>query len=245
MIKIAFCDDELAALKQLETLLEEYSVASGQEFAHLCYHSPVELMADIEKGTHFDILMMDILMPGENGISAAREIREHDTNVKIIFLTSSSEFAVESYAVDAWYYQLKPIRKEDFFRLMDSAIAACGREQQHSIILRSRGGIVRLELAQLVYCEVLGRTLMFHLKDGTTLESIGRLDELSSQLEPYPSFLRPHRCYLINMEYVSAITARAITLQGGAEVPVPHGKYSEVKKRYLSYVFDQKQVFQL
>ena len=128
MLKIAFCDDETAEIAQLEELLEEYAAARGQEFVHTSYQSSVELMADIEKGERFDIMLLDILMPGENGMTAAREVREHDTNVKIIFLTASPEFAVESYAVDAWYYQLKPIRQEDFFRLMDSACAACSKE---------------------------------------------------------------------------------------------------------------------
>ena len=69
-------------------------------------------------------------MPGENGIEAAREIRQYDSNVKIIFLTSSAEFAVQSYTVGAYFYQLKPIWPESFFRLMDSVIAACSREQR-------------------------------------------------------------------------------------------------------------------
>ena len=103
MLKIAFCDDETAEIAQLEELLEEYAAARGQEFVHTSYQSSVELMADIEKGERFDIMLLDILMPGENGMTAAREVREHDTNVKIIFLTASPEFAVESYAVDAWY----------------------------------------------------------------------------------------------------------------------------------------------
>ena len=150
MLKIAFCDDENQETRRLEALLEEYAADRGQDFAHTSYQSPVELMAEVEKGTRFDIILLDVLMPGENGMAAAREIREYDSNVKIIFLTSSSEFAVESYAVDAWYYQLKPIRREDFFRLMDSACAACTREQKHSLILRSKSGIVRLELEELV-----------------------------------------------------------------------------------------------
>lgn len=178
MLKIAFCDDETQETRRLEALLEEYAADRGQDFAHTSYQSPVELMAEVEKGTRFDIILLDVLMPGENGMAAAREIREYDSNVKIIFLTSSTEFAVESYAVDAWYYQLKPIRREDFFRLMDSACAACTREQRHSLILRSKSGIVRLELEELVYCEVMGRTLTFHLNNGVVLESMGRLDDL-------------------------------------------------------------------
>lgn len=243
MLKIAFCDDEAAELKRLESLLGEYTAECGPEFIHTTYQSPVELMADIEKGRRFDILLMDVLMPGENGLAAAREIREYDTNVKIIFLTSSSEFAVESYTVDAWYYQLKPIQKEVFFHLLDSACAACSKEQQHSLILRSKNGIVRMELDELVYCEVMGRTLIFHLRDGEALESVGRLDELSSQLETCPNFLRVHRSFLINMECISNISARSVTMQDGTEIPIPHGKYSELKSRYLSYILDRKQVF--
>lgn len=215
MLKIAFCDDETQETRRLEALLEEYAADRGQDFAHTSYQSPVELMAEVEKGTRFDIILLDVLMPGENGMAAAREIREYDSNVKIIFLTSSTEFAVESYAVDAWYYQLKPIRREDFFRL---------------------------ELEELVYCEVMGRTLTFHLNNGVVLESMGRLDDLCDQLVEYPNFLRPHRSFLINMEYIANIAARSITMQDGAVVPLPHGKYSETKERYLSYIFDRKQV---
>lgn len=70
--------------------------------------------------------------------------------------------------------------------------------------------------------------------------SLRRLDDLCDQLVPYPNFLRPHRSFLINMEYIANIAARSITMQDGAEVPVPHGKYSELKNRYLSYIFDRK-----
>ena len=117
--------------------------------------------------------------------------------------------------------------------------AACTREQKHSLILRSKSGIVRLELEELVYCEVMGRTLTFHLNNGVVLESMGRLDDLCDQLVEYPNFLRPHRSFLINMEYIANIAARSITMQDGAVVPLPHGKYSETKDRYLSYILTE------
>lgn len=81
------------------------------------YTKPMELLADIEAGVRFDVLFLDVLMPGINGINAAREIRRYDTAVQIIFVTSSSEFAVQSYVVGAYYYQLKPIWKNSFSAL--------------------------------------------------------------------------------------------------------------------------------
>ena len=78
------------------------------------------------------------------------------------FLTSSAEFAVESYVVGAYFYQLKPIWEDSFFRLTDSVIAECRRADQRSLILRCKTGISRIDLDQLLYCEVLGRTAGCH-----------------------------------------------------------------------------------
>ena len=163
-----------------------------------------------KKGTRYDILFLDVIMPAENGITAAKEIRQYDNVVKIIFLTSSAEFAVESYVVGAYFYQLKPIWEDSFFRLTDSVIAECRRADQRSLILRCKTGISRIDLDQLLYCEVLGRTLLFHLVDGTVLESTGSMDELARQLTPHESFLRTHRSFLVNMEYIQNISTRSL-----------------------------------
>ena len=236
MIKIAFCDDELSVLDELRILLDRYRVERNQEIEYTAFQSPLSLLAEIEKGTRYDILFLDVLMPGETGIDAAAEIRSHDRNVKIIFLTSSAEYAVQSYTVGAYFYQLKPIWEESFFRLMDSAIAACEKEQGDSLILRCKSGITRIELRQLEYCEVIHRTLFFHLTSGKVLESTGSLDELSKQLEPYGCFLRPHRSYLINLDYIQSLTYQSITMSCLTEIPLPRGKYHEVKDAYLEHM---------
>ena len=127
MIQIAFCDDDQTVLDQLSALLEKYRAQRCVQIQCTAFHSPLDLLAEIEKGTRYDILFLDVIMPAENGITAAKEIRRYDNVVKIIFLTSSAEFAVESYVVGAYFYQLKPIWEDSFFRLMDSVIAECRR----------------------------------------------------------------------------------------------------------------------
>ena len=141
MIQIAFCDDDQTVLDQLSALLEKYRAQRCVQIQCTAFRSPLDLLAEIEKG-----------------ITAAKEIRQYDNVVKIIFLTSSAEFAVESYVVGAYFYQLKPIWEDSFFRLTDSVIAECRRADQRSLILRCKTGISRIDLDQLLYCEVLGRT---------------------------------------------------------------------------------------
>ena len=208
MIKIAFCDDDMEVLHQMNELLDRYRVERNEDITYAAFQSPFELLTEIEKGIRPDILFLDVVMPGQNGMDVAKEIRQYDTNMKIIFLTSSPEFAVESYTVGAYFYQLKPIWEESFFRLMDV---------------------------------VLGRKLLFHLENGAVLESAGSLDDLAGQLMQYSNFFRPHRSFLVNMEYIQNISSRSIKMVNDAEIPIPHGKCSEIKNTYMEYAFNGEQ----
>ena len=208
MIKIAFCDDDMEVLHQMNELLDRYRVERNEDITYAAFQSPFELLTEIEKGIRPDILFLDVVMPGQNGMDVAKEIRQYDTNMKIIFLTSSPEFAVESYSVGAYFYQLKPIWEESFFRLMDA---------------------------------VLGRKLLVHLENGVVLESAGSLDDLAGQLMQYSNFFRPHRSFLVNMEYIQNISSRSIKMVNDAEIPIPHGKCSEIKNTYMEYAFNGEQ----
>ena len=233
MIKIAFCDDDMEVLHQMNELIDRYRVERNEDITYAAFQSPFELLTEIEKGIRPDILFLDVVMPGQNGMDVAKEIRQYDTNMKIIFLTSSPEFAVESYSVGAYFYQLKPIWEESFFRLMDAVLAECEKKKKNSLILRSKDGITRIDLQQLEYCEVLGRKLLFHLENGAVLESAGSLDDLAGQLMQYSNFFRPHRSFLVNMEYIQNISSRSIKMVNDAEIPIPHGKCSEIKNTYM------------
>ena len=241
MIKIAFCDDEMEVLHQMNELLDRYRVERNEDITYAAFQSPFELLTEIEKGIRPDILFLDVVMPGQNGMDVAKEIRQYDTNMKIIFLTSSPEFAVESYSVGAYFYQLKPIWEESFFRLMDAVLAECEKKKKNSLILRSKDGITRIDLQQLEYCEVLGRKLLFHLENGAVLEGAGSLDDLVGQLMQYSNFFRPHRSFLVNMEYIQNISSRSIKMVNDAEIPIPHGKCSEIKNTYMEYAFNGEQ----
>ena len=241
MIKIAFCDDDMEVLHQMNELLDRYRVERNEDITYAAFQSPFELLTEIEKGIRPDILFLDVVMPGQNGMDVAKEIRQYDTNMKLIFLTSSPEVAVESYSVGAYFYQLKPIWEESFFRLMDAVLVECEKKKKNSLILRSKDGITRIDLQQLEYCEVLGRKLLFHLENGAVLESAGSLDDLAGQLMQYSNFFRPHRSFLVNMEYIQNISSRSIKMVNDAEIPIPHGKCSEIKNTYMEYAFNGEQ----
>ena len=242
MIKVALCDDDIFTLNEIQEFLDRYCRERDREIEHTTFCSPLELLAEIERGVRFDILFLDILMPGYNGIETAAEIRSYDSTIKIIFLTSSAEFAVQSYMVGAYFYQLKPLRWEDFSRVMDSALEKCAHEQESSLILQCKGLITRIGLGQLEFCEVIHRTLLFHLRSGKVLESTGSLNELGRKLSPYENFLRIHRSYIVNLDYVQSISFRAVTMACLKEIPIPKGKYNEIKGAFLAHAFRKGQM---
>ena len=233
MIKIAFCDDDLSVLRELGALMDKYRVERNQDIIYASFNSPLELLTEVERGTRLDIIFLDVLMPAQNGISTAREIRQYDTSVKIIYLTSSAEYAVDSYSVGAYFYQLKPIWQESFYRLMDSVLSECHKDKENSLILRSRTGITRLDLDRLQYCEVMGRTLLFHRKDGEVLDSIGRLDDLCEQLKDYEQFVRCHRSYLINMEHVDHYEYDNVVMKDKTRLSISKANRKKVRERLL------------
>ena len=180
MLRIAFCDDETEILEELESLTEQYCADRGCRMEYQAFHSPLELLAAMEKGTYFDAVFLDVLMPGENGISTARELRQTDQNIKIVFLTTSSEYAVDSYSVGAYFYQMKPLKKEIYSGLLDSLRAVCEKEQKKSLVVRTRNGITQISFDDLQYCEVRGRNLLYYLGNGTVLEGNGRMERLEA-----------------------------------------------------------------
>lgn len=129
--------------------------------------------------------------------------------------------------------------------MMDSVISECEKAHKNDFVLPCKGGVTKINVEKLVYCEVMGRTLLFHMENGEVLESTGSMDELCGKFALYKNFLRPHRSFLVNMEYIQTISYKVITMDNLAKIPIPHGKCSEIKNSYLEYVFHRKPVFNL
>ncbi len=237
MIKVAVCDDETSAMKELSALLDQYCAERDIELKIEDFQASADLLDVVERGSRFDVLLMDILMHGINGIDAAAEIRRFDSCVKIIFLTSSPEFAVQSYTVNAFYYLLKPIISDSLFPVLDSVFETCGQEQTERLILNCKYGIVPVETKRIEFCEVFHRTLFIHMISGRVLEYIGSLDNFERLLIGRGCFFRIHRSFLINLNYVRSISRKALIMSCMTEIPIPRGKYNEIKNAFLENAF--------
>ena len=238
MLKIAVCDDSRELLEKVEKDLHEYeSVRSTPVTVHT-YTNAVDLLDGLKK-TDYDILILDIIMPGFTGMQAAHEIRKFNEEIKIIFLTSSKEFAIESYSVGAYYYLLKPVLKEKLFSVLDKVVSEITSKQE-SCVIYTHMGIVNIPFAKIECLEVYNKHLVFHLSDGSTKETRGALTDYENVFLQRKEFLKIHRSYILNMDYIHSIEAGEIATYSGKRFPVSRLLAKDIKEHYMNYMFTKE-----
>ncbi len=237
-LRIAICDDQVEEREKIVSLLQDYSLTKGKPFIYNVVENGFVLLDSIEKGQVYDLIILDIIMPGMTGIETAREIRKYDTDVKIVFLTSSAEFAVDSYAVGAYYYLLKPVNRNIFFDIMEKAFRNRDEQNEAGIIVNDGGTVKRILLEELVYCEITQRTVSFHLYDGTIIHSKGTLSGLEQDILRHIYFIKPHRSYLVNLRHVSEIKINEILTDTGKKIPLARGRHGEICQAFISNAFE-------
>ena len=240
MLKIAICDDDLQELSLISGLLNLYKTEKNVAFIYDVFTNAIELLEAMKRQV-YDILLLDVLMPGMNGLMAAHEIRSFDPAVKIIFLTSSPEYAVESYAVNAYYYMLKPGTSAELFPILERIFLEFARTEE-TLSIMQHSSFVRISLAKLEFVEVQGKKLMFHFNDASVREIRGSLSDFEDKLLCKDNFLKVHRSFIVNMEYIQSLSARELITYSGQIVPISRLLHEEVKETYMQFLFLEKGV---
>lgn len=124
MINIAVCDDRREQLELVHIAVERYFQTKTSRAVEISdFNDPAVFLASLEKNGSCDIAILDICMPGIAGTEVGRMIRRRYDNTEIIFVTTSDEFAVDAFALNAAHYIIKPFTQEQFNPAMDRAMA--------------------------------------------------------------------------------------------------------------------------
>ena len=234
-MKIAICEDDTTQQNILTAALDSYRTPAGEHVQYDVYHNGLDLLASIN--THpYNVLLLDILMPGFTGMDAAREIRKSNEKIPIIFLTTSQEFAVESYRVHAFDYLMKPMDQNALFETLDRAFAMTESTLEKSILVQTAKAVYVLSLSQIEFVEINNRTLSFHLIDGTVKSISGRLSDYEEALLKHPEFLKIHRSYIINMDLMKSLNQKSFITLTGNEIPISRNLLPAIQKRYIEHL---------
>lgn len=233
-MRIAICDDKPRELDCVSDLLNVYRQNFNVNLIYNTYSEGVSLIADLGKEC-FDLLLLDILMPLVNGMDIAREVRQFDKDIKIVFLTVSPEFALDSYSVNAYAYLLKPVTEDTLFPILDRLFLSA-QNNEDSLALKLQNGIVNILFSKLSYVEVTNKKLHFHLSDRTVKSLSAPLSDFEKTLLSRPEFIRVHRAFIVNMGHVQELHSSEILTYLGEKVPVSRRLYSQARNAYLKFL---------
>ena len=242
MLQIAICDDEIKELERTCGMLERYREQKPElDIALRKFASSYDLLEAIDARGRFDIYLLDILMPNVNGIEAGAAIRQKDGAAVLIYLTSSPDYALASYQVEAQGYLLKPFSEQELFQCLNKTVERLDAEDAKRLRIHTEHGIEAIPFCRLAYLETYNRRLYCHLSDGTTVESLtlrARFEEIIRPLCGDGRFVQTAAAFLVNMQHVRSVAAKGFVMATGAEVPVSRA-FAGARKTYLSYLLER------
>lgn len=238
-LKIALCDDEIRQLQQVEALLEEYhSARPGGEWAVSSFSSGMSLLEHLQARGAFDVYLLDVIMPGIDGIELGVSIRELDQGGHIVYLTSSPDFAVDSYRARASDYLLKPVEEERLFQALDEIARRLDRERRDFVTVKTRDGFLRLPLGSIVCGELVRRCVHYHLSDGSMIEGISLRGSFQDAVKPLLEDSRFVLCaasFFANLSFVERIGSDGLQLADGRTLPLSRGLRTGVTGRWMDH----------
>ncbi len=234
VMKIAVCDDVSRELEQCLYALKAYEQIHPEfSFETDAYETAEALLSAVEKGKTYDLLLLDICMPGMSGTKAAREIFSRNPDTGIIFLTASSEYAVEAFALNAVHYLLKPFTQEQFCDAMDRGIQRKGKAE--SISLACVDGMYRVCISEIAFIESQKHYLQMNLSDGRELKLRRTISSLWEEIREYPEFTKIGASYIVNLSFAKKMSASCMEMEDGKKIPIPRRCEEAARKNYMDF----------
>lgn len=231
-LKIAVCDDDTA---QRDYLFERVSLWAKKN-RHLAeikqYSEAGAFLFDYSEEKDFDILLLDIEMPGMSGVELAKAVRRENTAVQIVFITGFYEYFSDGFDVSALHYLIKPADEAKLYPVLDRAVSNLSYRQR-SVLLSTGDADVKVSLADILYAESENVYVLVHTVHGNYRIRMA-LGKFSQQLDE--SFFKVHRSYVVGLKYVKKITRTDVTMTNGDVVPLSRGMYNEVHAALIKYL---------
>ncbi|WP_244287823.1 LytR/AlgR family response regulator transcription factor [Lacrimispora celerecrescens] len=233
MIKIAIVEDEMEYVETLRSYLARYEKDNSVSFQIQAFTDGLDIVSDYSAS--YDIILLDIQMKYLNGMKTAQKIRELDEDVIFIFITSSSQFAVEGYSVDALGYILKPVPYLSFSQIINKAVGRILKRQAvHYISIDRPEGTMRLSTDSVYYIESQLHHVLIHTDKGNFVAS-GPMKRLEEALKTF-GFTKCHNAYLVNLKHVTGCLPIEVLLFSGDRIPVSRSRKKSFMECLAEYM---------
>ena len=232
MLRIAICDDEAQYARQIKNFVQEYLHGHPELSGQIdSFSLGRELLYQAEESGGFDLYLLDIIMPGLNGIQTGRQLRQLGDGGEIIYLTTSPDYAVDSYSVRAFFYLLKPLEKGRLFEVLDAAVKKLDDRRSKAVLIATKDGPRRLLLDQILYVERVGRGLRYFCSGGA-VDSMSLRVPFHAAVEPLladPRFCQCGSSFAFNLQHVTGVSGQEVLLDSGGTAAIPRASAAPFK----------------
>lgn len=227
MVYIALCDDEEIITKDMHHKIELYFMERGVSCKTSVFSDGRALREAISNGERFDVLFLDIEMPGLDGLRLGQQLREQKVKSLIVFVSNHDNMVFESFKAEPFRF----IRKSDFDTdircVVKDIIERLNNSESQKLLLKSNQAYVSVHPQKIIYVEYANRTLTLRMIN-KSLNLNYTLGDLEKMLQEY-GFIRTHKSFLVNYRYIENISRRGIKMDTGELLPISKNRVTEVK----------------
>ena len=246
MFRIAICDDQDDSLRLIDRAVTRYFLERSDLQADISrFDNPLEFLNALHSSGGWDIVILDVCMPEVNGTEIAREIRNRHDRTEIIFISYSTEYAVEAFALNAVHYVLKPLNEKDFREAMDRAIKPFSEREKKTIMLLLANGIVQaVDIKEILYIESVAYRRLVHTSTTLYEETRKPLAKLHEELEALSpgQFILPYRGYIVNLDAIRTISTDRIIMQNGDFILIKRGDFRHLRDIFFQWSFRNRDI---
>ena len=232
-LRIAFCDDDVSFRALLREAAESIFLSQDFESDSFEAGSAEELSAVLEH-LAFDLIFLDIEMPGMDGIRFGEELRARGCQADIIYVSNMEDKVYEIFRVHPWSFLRKSRFAQELPALLDEYAAARRARSSRLLLTGDSGSTVSLDPIELIYAEAVGKAqrLVFAEPDKTIVVR-ETMRDLAEKFEPF-GFIRVHKGFLVNYRFIRRITSRSVLLDTGEDIPVGRDRLDPARESYLA-----------
>lgn len=236
MIRIAIVDDQPQEMERIRSLAEGLKDSLHRPVEIRTFGSAFDVLEYIEENGGFDLYLLDILLPHMTGIELAERLRKRRERAEIVFLTTSREYGVDAFGVEAAGYLIKPVSAADFSERCTRIIARLTASSRPPVLVRTGGGVHKVSADEIVMIESFNHYREVRLCDGQILLTSTTLSVFGDMLKGYKEFYSPHRAYIVNLDYVTGIQGGDLYISD-VVVPVARNAQKKFREYYIAYSF--------
>lgn len=243
MIRVAICDDDVALTSAVEKMLDK--ITSEQDIMIDCavFFDGSTLVENIQQGTFYDLIYLDIEMKNINGINAAERIRSMDVPALIIYVSSYEKYLKELFNTEPFRFLSKPIDEVAFRSAFMAAYKRISHKAEYFSFTYNKE-LLKLPLGKICYFESRNRIIYIHAAEKGNVRQndpeykfYGKMNDVEKQLaESNARFIRIHQSFLVNFDYIKGLTFTRAVLYDGTVLQISEDKQKKVRRQFCLMV---------